>query len=101
LKDIIGELMKIKLDHVTNSSSASFTILKRNLTDLQILFIKNHIEVAKVLSEDLKYEIYDDPWRIINDGKYIIGQTMMDNFDMLWFLRTIGVEDKVIEYDKI
>jgi len=31
------------------------------------------------------------PWQIIEDGHVIIGTTSMDNFDMHFFLKHIGV----------
>ena len=87
--------MKLKIDFITNSSSASFTICKSNLTELQIYQIKNHIQIIKEFSPD---NYSNDPWKISETDKFIRGSTMMDNFDMLWFLSSIGVKQEYIDY---
>jgi hypothetical protein len=98
--------MKLKLDFVTNSSSASFTILKENLTEIQIFLIKNHTEVVNRYEdrdlENLNPENWDnkDWWKIEETETEIKGNTMMDNFDMKWFLREIGVKDEHIKYER-
>jgi hypothetical protein len=94
--------MKIKVDFVTNSSSASFTINKKDLTKRQIMLIKNHIEVARMLTKIDKKERWYDPWTIWETKKHISGSTFMDNFDMAEFLKIIGVEGENIvirDYD--
>lgn len=91
--------MKINVDFVTNSSSASFVILKRNLTDVQIQMIHNHIEVGMIIAEDQGDGIYNYPWNIHETPTEIKGNTSMDNFDMHWFLDAIGVDEEYIDYD--
>lgn len=88
--------MKIRYGFVSNSSSSSFIISKMYLTPLQIYAIKNHIEVAKELNEEVGYNerLYvsnSDNWYIIDNGDTIRGFTNMDNFDMREFMRIIGV----------
>lgn len=40
-----------------------------------------------------------DAWKIETKKDRITGETTMDNFDMRWFLREIGVEDDHIHYE--
>ncbi len=104
--------MKIKTTFVTNSSSASFTILKKHLTDIKIQLIHEHIEIAAMVlpsgREDGKYvHFLNDPqyrfgdeWEIIENEDSIGGSTSMDNFDMYWFLtKMLNIPKEHIDYD--
>ena len=88
-----GVFVKLKTDHVTNSSSASFVIAKAYLSNDQITKIHNHIEEGKKMNPN----IYTTPAWIINEDEHTLwGDTSMTNFDMMWFLQEIGVDEKYI-----
>jgi len=95
--------MKIKTDHVTNSSCASFVIAKDKLTSIQIELIKNHIEAAKMYNQNLPGDEnsfgWYDGWSINDLENSIAGDTSMDNFDMMRFLLTIGVDEDDIQWE--
>jgi hypothetical protein len=108
--------MKIKPTFVTNSSSASFTILKSNLTDLQIQLIYEHIEIAYLVLPSGKNDHDNisvhyinntqygnrtaDAWQIEETKDEIKGWTSMDNFDIHWYLtKVLNIPEEHIDYD--
>lgn len=90
--------MKIRNGFVSNSSSSSFMIYKKDLTEKQIYWIKNHIAAChlssfKKFSNLVSNHIREqDAWDIRNEDDKIIMSTIIDNFDMLLFLEYIGVD---------
>lgn len=96
--------MKIKSDFVTNSSSSSFVIDMDNLTNMQIIMIHDHMEVALMIQKknpqiDFGFLGRYDGWVITEENGKISGSTIMDNFDMRTFLEYIGVPMDLVEYD--
>ena len=88
------KLMKIRTDFVTNSSSSSFTIRKKDLTAHQIKAIQHH----DILGEKMGLEYFEDKWRIGEENGFITGITPMNNFDMEEFLGIIGVDPRLITW---
>lgn len=89
--------MQIKGDFVTNSSSASFIIPLKELSERQIHMIHNHVKIAKKLPFRFSWV---DEWEITETKEYIEGYTLMDNFNMLKYLTVVvGVDREVIKYD--
>jgi hypothetical protein len=101
--------MKIRLGYVGNSSSSSFIIRREYLSPYLIDKIERHkysdfyaetcrhTDGGKDLSEGDKYI---DAWSIYLDNDGIHGETIMDNFDMEYYLTVIlGVPESLIEWE--
>ena len=61
--------------------------------------IKDHIKVSQKFDPEDSYCEDVDRWIISESGNTIEGGTIMDNFDMRWFLRQIGIKDEHIKWD--
>jgi hypothetical protein len=79
--------MKTRTGFVSNSSSASFVVLKYNLSPRQI----DHIIAANAKAGR-------DAWDIEIDETEVTLRTNMDNFDMHHLLRQVGVAEEHIVY---
>ena len=89
--------MKIRNGFVSNSSSASFTIPKYEISGRQAQQIIDHAEECK------KYGMFcsdSEAWDIDDyDAHNIKGSTIMDNFDMHEFFGHIGVDPDVVRWN--
>jgi len=94
--------MKFRSSFVANSSSASFIIDKKHLTDKQIKHIYLHIEYGQLKKFYKPYSVVGyDRWDINEDENHIKGNTTMDNFDMLGYLTSIiGIDKKNIKWEE-
>ena len=94
--------MKTRLGFVSNSSSSSFVIDKHHLSPAQIEQIENHIAESKGMKTEYDGEVWaceGDKWDIEVVENAVRGSTFMDNFDMRWFLKQIGVTYEAILWD--
>ena len=77
--------MKIRNGFASNSSSSSFTIQLEDISGKHVQQIYDHHTMAG-----------DWPWDIWTEECLIRGYTFMDNFDMHYYLVSIGIDmDKV------
>jgi hypothetical protein len=83
--------MKLRLSFVTNSSSSSFTINKKDLTSLQITLIEEHRYFSEKLLGYGHGCSCSNEWNIVDHGDCIEGYTSEDNFNMREYLGAIGV----------
>lgn len=113
--------MKIRNGFVSNSSSSSFILNKKDLTAEQIEQIKNYVtESVRLVNErkarfdsypspaipdgmteddyydlpDLGYK--DNDWQVSETDKTIECHCIIDNFQMDSFFRVIGINNKII-----
>jgi hypothetical protein len=91
--------MRVRNGFVSNSSSSSFVLKKKDLKKFQICAIKHHLEFGRLLGIEYADEEYNR-WETLGikdkDCKTIRLSTSMTNFSMREFLKKIGVPDEVI-----
>ena len=91
--------MKTRQGFVSNSSSSSFVILCKDITDEQVDFIRNHITLASMKGWQPGYTEPEDEWSISYNGTEITGSTSMTNFDMEAFFDKIGINRSVVDWE--
>ena len=104
--------MKIRIGFVSNSSSSSFIINKKNLNEHQLESIRNHKDDINEFQKEVGYECSEgDAYSIIESDEYIVGTTSMDNYQIelliekeningLKFVETFDFwsDDEIIDY---
>jgi hypothetical protein len=93
--------MKIRNGFISNSSSSSFIIDTKELTDEQVNMILNHYQYAQEMDMIDSYCNEYDAWSITfdDDNHSLTGYTSMDNFSMYNFFLRIGVDCKKVNWE--
>jgi hypothetical protein len=87
--------MKTRNGFVSNSSSASFVLSKRLLSEVQLVALRNHIEVGQWLG--IEYALPRDAWRMHESKSKIEFGTIIDNFDLGELIDKIGARGAVTD----
>ena len=83
--------MKHRLGFVSNSSSSSFIIYRRYISDIMLDKISEHVKVVKNVVDAWSIEVEEDIVRCWTD---------MDNFDLVnYVIKIVGVPEEAIEYE--
>ena len=90
--------MKNRTGFVSNSSSSSFIVSLNHVTKAQLVLITHHQQLAPLL--EIESVADEDVWdiRIEEDDRLVKGSTNMDNFDMDYYLREIGIDMEYVEW---
>lgn len=90
--------MKIRTSFVTNSSSASYVILKKGLTKIQIDLLLDPSILRNKMPSMFQYD-GPDSWTKKDNGRSISISTSMDNFDYRDVFDFLNIPDANINGD--
>lgn len=94
--------MKIRTGFVSNSSSCSFSIMRKALSLDQFDRLRNHISCAMSMkwSNDGYADFGGDDWGVVLRDDRVDCETLMDNFDLHGFVLEVLMvpEDAIVDY---
>ncbi len=89
--------MKIRTGFVSNSSSSSFVVRKKYVSEDTLERIRNHIDEGAKLN--IEWAKKEDEWQIQEDDNYLRGSTFMDNFSMWDFFQAIELDPRQVKWE--
>lgn len=99
--------MKFRSGFVTNSSSSSFILSKKNLSRVQLDIIRNHIKFYQLGIEKWEFTHDNltpsderDEWTLQETEDTISGYTIMDNFNMKELFINIGIDSEDYKFEE-
>jgi hypothetical protein len=88
--------MKIRTGFVSNSSSSSFIIEKKDISLTQLKKIRNHVEAGRKLGIENADEM--NAWEIEETEDTITGKTCVDNYKIGELFDAIGITNSAVTW---